>query len=669
MSGWNESAWFSFLVGAAFKGTLVLGAAWLSALILRRRSAAARHLVWTAAAVAVLALPLLTVALPVLNLGGAGSVLDSGTLLIRTTATARSAGTAALPVSGPTRGAVGTRRAEAQAASPWQTDWRLWVMLLWGAGAALAAAQVAVACLAMWRAGRRSQPFADRDLVARLTHSLDIVHVVEVLETSQSSMPMTFGVFRPTVYLPAGAAEWPEERRRLVLLHELAPVRRGDTATHWLARAVVGLYWWNPLAWMAWRAFLKERELAADDLVLQAGARASEYASQLLEIARTMQTGPAAALAGVAMARKSQLEGRLLAILDPAIPRGTPRRLTGVAGALLAVALVAPLAAVHAQNQTDPALAADLDATIRAANSQKNHEILDQAAKAALAQGKLEVAKKLLNASVAIREQVSGPQSIDYGLGLVKLGELAQREHRADDALSYYTRAIQAMGDRPETVHALLDMGIIALSNRDSESAFGYFQRAERADPAHSEAAVMWMAVIRARKDETAAEAESLFQRALSMQGSDHLERAATMDLYAGLLRRTGRTDEAAALAAQAAAVRRVGHDRPLPAAKPTLAEGTYRVGNGVTSPIPIYKPEPSYSEVARLAKYGGEVTLSVTIQSDGVPADIQVVSGLGLGLDEAALDAVSQWRFKPGTKNGVPVAVQAMISVNFRLL
>ena len=134
-------------------------------------------------------------------------------------------------------------------------------------------------------------------------------------------MPMTFGVFRPTVLLPAGASEWSPERLRVVLLHELAHVRRGDVAMHLLARTALALYWWNPLAWFAWREFLKERERATDDLVLHAGARASDYAGHLLEVARTLQPAPATAWAAIAMARRSELEGRLVAILDSGVNR------------------------------------------------------------------------------------------------------------------------------------------------------------------------------------------------------------------------------------------------------------------------------------------------------------------------------------------------------------
>ena len=78
---------------------------------------------------------------------------------------------------------------------------------------------------------------------------------------------------------------------------------------------------------------------------------------------------------------------------------------------------------------------------------------------------------------------------------------------------------------------------------------------------------------------------------------------------------------------------------------------------------------EPQYTEEARVAKYQGTVVLAVEIGSDGFARNIHVVRGLGLGLDENAVTAVSQWTFEPGKKDGGPVTVQATIEVNFRLL
>lgn len=96
---------------------------------------------------------------------------------------------------------------------------------------------------------------------------------------------------------------------------------------------------------------------------------------------------------------------------------------------------------------------------------------------------------------------------------------------------------------------------------------------------------------------------------------------------------------------------------------------GVYRVGGGVSAPVLIHKTEPIYTEEARKAKYQGTVLLYVEINPDGRPTNIKVQRRLGLGLDEKAIEAVQQWRFKPGMKDGRPVTVAATIEVNFRLL
>lgn len=96
---------------------------------------------------------------------------------------------------------------------------------------------------------------------------------------------------------------------------------------------------------------------------------------------------------------------------------------------------------------------------------------------------------------------------------------------------------------------------------------------------------------------------------------------------------------------------------------------GAYRIGGDVSSPVLILKTEPEYSEEARKAKYSGSVLLTIVVDQNGVPRDIRVVRPLGLGLDEKAIEAVRKWRFRPGTKSGRPVAVQAQVEVSFRLL
>ena len=99
------------------------------------------------------------------------------------------------------------------------------------------------------------------------------------------------------------------------------------------------------------------------------------------------------------------------------------------------------------------------------------------------------------------------------------------------------------------------------------------------------------------------------------------------------------------------------------------IGGGVFRVGGLVSSPELVYKVEPEYSEQARKAKYQGTVVLNLIVQKDGSVRDIKVLTSLGMGLDEKAIEAVKQWRFRPGSKQGQAVDVFATVEVIFRLL
>lgn len=95
---------------------------------------------------------------------------------------------------------------------------------------------------------------------------------------------------------------------------------------------------------------------------------------------------------------------------------------------------------------------------------------------------------------------------------------------------------------------------------------------------------------------------------------------------------------------------------------------GPFSVGGNVSAPIPIYQPDPPYSEEARKAKYQGTVVLSIIVDAQGDVHNVQVVKPLGLGLDEKAVGSVTTWKFKPAMRNGTPVPVQMLVEVTFRL-
>src|SRR5581483_9347148 len=166
----------------------------------------------------------------------------------------------------------------------------------------------------------------------------------------------------------------------------------------------------------------------------------------LLDVARSLQPSRATAWAAIAMARRSDLEGRLASILSSDVKRRSSSRGAAVLAAALAVAAIAPFAAMQAQDSTLPR---ETEAVIRAANAQKNHELLDHAAAAYTNLAQYDVARQLLENSLAIRQQVSGSQSAAYAAGLVKLGDLAATRRQAGEAEAFYSKAV-SLGDRPE---------------------------------------------------------------------------------------------------------------------------------------------------------------------------------------------------------------------------
>ncbi len=223
-------------------------------------------------------------------------------------------------------------------------SWQAWIVLAWGAGCALLLGYLSLGHFSLWLLLRRSSRVNDPQwlvIVRRYRmHVLGMLRPVEVFSSPHRTMPMTWGWWRVRLLLPADFANWTDDERQTVLLHELAHAKRWDCLTQFVAQLACAAYWFNPLVWLAWRRMQAEREVACDDLVLNTGARPSAYAEQLLRIATRAASQPANAFA-VAVARPGTLEGRIRAILDSSRNRG---RVT--VGALLLATLLAAAAAI-----------------------------------------------------------------------------------------------------------------------------------------------------------------------------------------------------------------------------------------------------------------------------------------------------------------------------------
>jgi TonB family protein len=150
--------------------------------------------------------------------------------------------------------------------------------------------------------------------------------------------------------------------------------------------------------------------------------------------------------------------------------------------------------------------------------------------------------------------------------------------------------------------------------------------------------------------EEKGDEAEAQFKRAIAMSENVKWLGPAARD-YRDFLRKTGRGDDANALE------------------KSWPSGGVFRVGKSVTAPMAMAHREPEYTEAARVGRFMGTVIVYLEVDPSGAAANIQVLEGLGFGLDEKAVEAIETWKFRPGIREGQPVPVIATVEINFRLL
>jgi beta-lactamase regulating signal transducer with metallopeptidase domain len=333
------------LLTLALKASALLGLTALTMLLIgRRASAATRHWAWSMAVASLLALPVLSLSLP------AWSVAVPVAAPVTPPATSNDPLPVAADYSSVQAAAESTAAGLATTASASEPrraglSWSALALMVYAAGLAAMVARLVVQQVAASRLAGRAIEVRDRDWMALLTECaahLGISRPVRLLRSRERSMPMAIGVRKGAILIPSIADTWTTERRRAVLLHELAHVGRRDCLTQLLAETACAVYWPHPAVWWVARRLRVERELACDDRVLRAGTEARDYAGHLLEIAYDLGGFRAPSLA-VSMARPGQLEGRMLAVLDAARNRAIPGKRARLAGTVAAAATLLPL--------------------------------------------------------------------------------------------------------------------------------------------------------------------------------------------------------------------------------------------------------------------------------------------------------------------------------------
>lgn len=381
---WNASS--LLLVNTTIKGTALLLLATIVAIFLRRDSAATRHLVWLLAIVAILVVPILSTILPRWRVLPAWAGIAPETAPVETD----SQYSAARPIPG-TRGVTqnGDLRAidrprttpnlhtadleQARPASakpavvPGATassgNWINALSIVWAIGFFVLILRLLAARLMLWKSERQATVVWPSGRPAESIHDpvvtaleialsqLAIHRPVTLLIHPDQTVPIVWGVLRSRLLVPPGARLWTGEQLRSVLLHELAHVKRRDTMVQLLAAIATAVHWFNPLMWFtAWRLGV-ECERACDDLVLASGVRPSAYAAHLLDVVTGISPASWSQSCGLAMARKSSLEGRLIAILGENSNRRGVSAPLAVFAVVIAVGIAAPVAMLRAAGE------------------------------------------------------------------------------------------------------------------------------------------------------------------------------------------------------------------------------------------------------------------------------------------------------------------------------
>jgi TonB family protein len=340
----------NFLIDNTVNVSLVVAAGLAGRVLLRRQSAAARHWVLAIAIVCAAATPLLGLVVPSWHVGYrtfSAPGTESSDASVSTSSTF-----SVLTPDGSQRPDGGGRSRP----SGWNfPSPRVLAGWLWLGGAAASLLILLAGLLRLtWLASRAREvdggPWAAA--ASEIAAACGVHRPIAILQSEHPALLVTWGLFRPKVILPAAAQGWSDDRVRVVLRHELAHIRRGDWAVFMVAELLRAVYWFNPLVWIACRRVREDSETACDDAVLEAGVAGSDYATHLLDLARTLRAHPRRSMPRVpapAMARPSSLQGRITAMLNASLNRRSPSSFIRVATAVALLCVTVLVAGLGGQ--------------------------------------------------------------------------------------------------------------------------------------------------------------------------------------------------------------------------------------------------------------------------------------------------------------------------------
>lgn len=544
----------------------------------------------------------------------------------------------------------------------WRAEDWLWLI---GAGAALRLLWVGAGFFRLRRYRRQARLLAEPPL--RFASD-----VASWYASDSVPGPVTYGWRRPVILLPARTLELPGDLIEAIECHELIHVHRGDWLWVLAETLVRSLLWFHPAVWFVLGRIQLAREQVVDQAAVKLLRNRDRYLDALVAVAE-YQLQPDLAPAPLFL-RKRHLVARVESVIKE-IDMSRSRMLAGVT----AVCSVLPIAAFTAMSlfpfMSEAQTAPDSPGITVNAGAVLVHRAPVRAPESSTSGGTVIVQATMdAQGEVTDAQVVSGPQELRKE-ALTSVLQWHYRPGPTTAQISIQFAASQvAAAARTAVGVAVPSVGFT------SPAPVRVAPQVAAAQPSDGRLKTIEFAGI-------SPEAEQDLRSRLTIHEGDVVSKqdiaAVTTAVraydshLAAVFTLTGASDSPTALrifpsGTLTAAGRpgltyttQAGVPAPLVAGPPST--GAYRPGGDVSNPVPISRPEPQYSEEARKAKWGGTVLLSLVVDENGKTQNIHVVKPLGLGLDEQAILAVTQWTFRPGMKSGVAVPVQAQIEVTFR--
>lgn len=600
----------------------------LAAALLRRQSAALRHFVLASAIACAAAMPVLQVIAPAWQIP-------------MTAFWASHQGDAA--AAAPTEWLVdGQATGNLPAAASRSRTFALPSLgQIWLAGVVASLTMLLVGfCRLAWVTSR-SRTVVDgtwSDMVTTLSRGRTPRPPVRLLQTDHPTLLVTWGLTRPKILLPSAAREWPADRIRAVVGHELAHVERCDWAVQMVTELLRCLYWFNPLVWVACHRLRLESEKACDDAVLSMGIDAPEYATHLLDVARAFRRTQTrrSVFPAPAMARPSHLERRVRVMLNTRLNHAPLTRLAGIAVAVAVLAVTIPIAGlVAAPDATQPA------------QSQPHIAVTTRS----VSGGQLLAADRPAMPGIEVRQVASPPPQ-------------APTNDRPSAPASSASRTIEqtalaaCSGTLMDATGRTMSGVPIALVNAATGQRFearsdegGQFSTTGLPEGEY-QVEIKKAGFLTKQGRVVLAAGQQLRQDVVAQIGS----LSETVVVQGG-----GPSTANAAPAAPAA---------PRQLRKPPVAESDpcnqSTAGGCLTPPAKLVDMKPAFPPAHATDGASGTVVVEARLGTDGFVKDMRVNDGADPSFAASALDAVRQWQFSPVRLNGIPQECRIEVTVKF---